>query len=417
MAHIVEQPHRPLDVVIVGAGIGGLGAAIALRRNGHRVRIFEASQIKTEIGAGVGLQRNALRILHRFGYSSDNLKAADFDGLVALDAKTGASTTLPWLIADSGENQALFCHRSDLHDELKRLATGEGEGPPALLLLGSKVTACDTEAGTITLDNEKTVQGDLVIGADGVHSIIRASILGHTVAALPSSWSCFRCLFDASGVEEIPELNWLTEGINGARSVACRDGGPLRMFFMYKCRSGSLVNFVGFYTNSKQAEPDWKPTATREEMLETFHDFHPKFLRVLDLPAHTPTLKWQLRVTPLLPTWIRGRTALLGDAAHATLPLLGQGAAMAIEDAATLGCLLSAGTTTEDVPARLEAYQTLRKERGEYVSTESVAQAEVPEKRGSYLRSREMQASMLEYDTVKAAQDYYDAHFGGVKAA
>ena len=96
-------------------------------------------------------------------------------------------------------------------------------------------------------------------------------------------------------------------------------------------------------------------------------------------------MKWQLKVTPLLPTWIRGRAALLGDAAHATLPLLGQGLAMGLEDAATLGCLLPLGTTKEDVPTRLEAYQLLRKERGEYVNTESVAQA-TPEKRGTYIR-------------------------------
>ncbi|KAJ7212863.1 hypothetical protein B0H12DRAFT_1156197 [Mycena haematopus] len=123
-------------------------------------------------------------------------------------------------------------------------------------------------------------------------------------------------------------------------------------------------------------------------------------------------MKWQLKVTPILPTWIRGRTALLGDAAHATLPLLGQGLAMGVEDAATLGCLFPLGTTKEDVPARLEAYQALRKERADYVNTESVAQASLPEKRGTYVKSREMQALVIEHDAVKVAQEYYAAHFG-----
>lgn len=166
----------------------------------------------------------------------------------------------------------------------------------------------------------------------------------------------------------------------------------------------------------------------REEILDHFKDFHPKFLRLLDLPADSPPMRWQLRAMPLLPTWIRGRAALLGDSAHATLPLLGQGAAMAFEEAATLGCLLPLGTTKEDIPARLEAYQTLSKERGEYVNVESLAQASVPEKRGSYLKCEphsflsrhllmysslapEMQARMLEYDSVKVANEYYDAHF------
>jgi salicylate hydroxylase len=175
---------------------------------------------------------------------------------------------------------------------------------------------------------------------------------------------------------------------------------------------------------------DWTPTGTVEEIREKFQEFHPKFLRLLDLSPATPILKWQLRALPDLPTWISGRVALLGDAAHATLPLLGQGAAMAIEEAGALGCLLPLGTTTEDVPARLEAYQTLRKERGEFVRAESILQAEVPAKRGSFLRcecstcgfskpllmlwpAREMQASLIEHDTIKITQEYYDAHFGG----
>ncbi|KAJ7212862.1 FAD/NAD(P)-binding domain-containing protein [Mycena haematopus] len=411
MTHPQDSP-RPLNVAIVGAGIGGLAAAVSLRRNGHHIRIFESSQIKTEVGAGIGLQRNAVRILERFGCSRENLKPVAFDGIVVFDAKTGDSTSLQWLIPRTDGTPDLSCHRSDLHDELKRLAIGEGEGPPSQLFLDSKVVACDPEAGTVTLRSGEIYQADVVIGADGVHSAVRASILDRDNTRVPGSGlSCFRCLFDASGLDEIPELAWLSEGIIGARSVAWREDGPLRMFFIYKCRSGTLVNFVGFHTDPKQGDPDWTPATTREEVLQTFHSFHPKFLRIFDLPAASPLMKWQLRVTPILPTWIRGRTALLGDAAHATLPLLGQGLAMGVEDAAALGCLFPLGTTKEDVPTRLEAYQALRKERADYVNTESVAQAR-PEKRGTYIRSREMQSVVYEHDAVKTAQEYYAAHLG-----
>ncbi|KAJ7234192.1 FAD/NAD(P)-binding domain-containing protein [Mycena haematopus] len=400
-----KDSPRPLNVTIVGAGIGGLAAAISLRRNGHHIRIFESSQIKTEVGAGIGLQRNAVRILERFGYSHENLKPVAFEGLIVFNAKTGDSTTLPWLIPRSDETR-------DLHDELKRLAIGEGEGPPAQLVLDSKVVACDPEAGTVTLRGGEIHQADVVIGADGVHSTVRANILGRDNTKTPGSGlSCFRCLFDASGLDEIPELAWLSEGISGARSIAWMEDGPWRTFVIYKCRNGTLVNFVGFYTDPKQDEPDWTPATTREEILQTFQSFHPKFLRIFDLPDASPLMKWQLRVTPILPTWIRGRAALLGDAAHATLPLLGQGLAMGVEDAATLGCLFPLGTTKEDVPARLEAYQALRKERADFVNTESVAQAR-PEKRGTYIRSREMQALVIEHDAVKVAQEYYAANFG-----
>ncbi|KAJ6507705.1 hypothetical protein C8R47DRAFT_1191724 [Mycena vitilis] len=204
-----------------------------------------------------------------------------------------------------------------------------------------------------------------------------------TLKAIASGWSSFRCLFDHSN--EFPDLGWLTEGLSGGRSVVSREAA-FRNFCIYACRGGTLMNFGGIFTDSAQNTPDLQPT--------------------------TPFLKWQLKTVPTLPTWIRGRAVLLGDAAHGTLPTLGQGAAMAIEDAATLGCLFPLGTTREDVPASFEAHQILRKARGEYVNAPSLAQAGVPEKRGTYARSREMQAAITEHDAVKVAQEYYDADFG-----
>ncbi|KAJ7472726.1 FAD/NAD(P)-binding domain-containing protein [Mycena latifolia] len=418
LSHCWMEPHPDvdsppaLDISIVGAGIGGLSAAISLRRNGHNIRIFETAPRKTEIGAGVGFQVNALRILRRLGYARENLKGTDFDGAVVFDAADGSGRQCPWLIPRPEDDHALFCARSDIHDELMRLAIGEGEGPPAQLHLDSKVVECDPEAGTVALGDGQTIHADVVIGADGIHSVVRTSILGYPQKATLTGWTCYRFLINARGLSEIPELAWFTEGLSGARHVIMR-GGTMQMLFMYPCRDGSVINFAGFYSDPDQEKPDWKPTATREEILERFQGFHPKFLRILDLPAESPIVKWQLRTVPLLPTWIRGRAALLGDSAHGTLPTLGQGGAMAIEEAAALGCLFPLGTTRDEVPARLAAYQALRKERGEYVNTESVAQAGVPEKRGEYLRSREMQATIIEHDAIKSAQEYYDVNFGG----
>jgi salicylate hydroxylase len=119
-------------------------------------------------------------------------------------------------------------------------------------------------------------------------------------------------------------------------------------------------------------------------VLRVFDDFDPKFKAFIELAPDSVAI-WDMRAMPNLPTWINGRTALLGDAAHATFPTLGQGAAMAIEEAATIGCLLPAGTTREQIPSRLAAYQELRKERGEFVCRESADQVLVMEKRALYL--------------------------------
>ncbi|KAJ6526255.1 FAD/NAD(P)-binding domain-containing protein [Mycena vulgaris] len=408
-----EESPPPLKVSVVGAGIGGLAAAIALRRNGpfgrgmyRALNVFEASEIKTEVGAGIGVQVNALRVLEHWGLSRENLKGVNYDGITTFDSKTGEGISRRWLVPGMDQNQSLLCHRSDVHDELMRLAVGEGRGPPVQLHLGSRVLECDPENGTVTLKSGEIIPADLVIGADGLHSVIRTNILDRVETAPVSGLSCFRSVFDASKLEG--DFDWFTEGVSGARSVIVKEG-EYRLLFIYPCRSGLAVNLVALYADPHQDDPDWASTGTREELLQTFHDIHPKFLAFLAL-ADSPILKWQLRVLPVLPTWIRGRAALLGDSAHATLPTLGQGAAMAIEEAGALGCLLPLGTSRGDVPSRLEAYQALRKPRGDYVNRESLAQATEPSKRGLYFRSQEVQSYLLQHDAINDAEAYYEIH-------
>ncbi|KAJ7808796.1 FAD/NAD(P)-binding domain-containing protein [Mycena olivaceomarginata] len=376
MASSLNNSYQPLNISIVGTGIGGLTAAIALRKNGHNVQIFETAEIKTEIGAAVAVQANSLRVLDHLGVSKENLKGVPGKGYDAYYL---------------GNNQlmGLFCHRSDLYEELKRLATGEGEGPPAILRLGTTVVTSDPEQGTVTLKGGEIVDADCILGADGIHS-------------------CFRVIFEMSNLLNTPELEWLHAGVTGSRIVIDREG-PFRMFLIYPCRNGAFINVVAFYPDSPEDDAAWKPTATREEFIAKFPKFHPKFLSFLDLPIHDSIHRWKFRVLPHLPTWVRGRAGLLGDAAHGTLPLLGQGTGMAVEDGGSLGFLLPAGTRREDIPARLEAYQRLRTERGEFVNTESVAQLS---KGISLVEAKEIQSYLLKYNAMKAGEECYRAYFG-----
>ncbi|KAF8176588.1 hypothetical protein K438DRAFT_1846451 [Mycena galopus ATCC 62051] len=394
-----------LQVSIVGAGIAGLTAALALRRNGHHVQIFEASEIKTEVGAALGAQVNALRVLDHLGISRENLKGVPFTMGASTNVEAGSRESQTTK-SPAGNMIGLFCHRSDLHDELKRQATGDGEGPPVDLHLGTKVLACDPDKGTISLANGEIVEADLILGADGVHSVIRTHIIGEVQKPSPVGVNCFRAIFE---VQEKPELQWVNES-SGVRAFVSKEG-PFRMLLMYPCRNKTLLNFIAFYADSPDTE-GWTPKASRQDVITKFQGFHPEeLLPVLDLPTHSEIFKWRLAVLPELPTWIRGRAAILGDAAHATLPFLAQGAAIAIEEAGSIGCLFPSGTKPQDVPERLKAYQDIRKDRGEYVRIGSVEQLKSLMNGGPFMRPH-IQAPILQYDAIKVARECYEERFG-----
>ncbi|KAJ7794223.1 hypothetical protein B0H13DRAFT_2393454 [Mycena leptocephala] len=185
-----------LHVSIVGAGIGGLAAAIALRRKGRHVQIFESTEELHEIGAAIVVPLNCQRVMENFGYSKDNLKAVIYDCNI-------------------------LCHRGAFHSELARLALDLGP-PPTLCL--------------------SIITSDLVLGADGISSAMRTSILGRLAEPISCGWSCYRSLIEMSKLEKIPELAWLHDGVSGARSVSYHGNGPFRWIFMYPCREGTLLN-------------------------------------------------------------------------------------------------------------------------------------------------------------------------------
>ncbi|KAF7296980.1 FAD/NAD(P)-binding domain-containing protein [Mycena indigotica] len=374
----------PLRISVVGAGVGGLAAATALRRSGHIVQIFEAEREFTEIGAAIIVPLNAQRVLEKLGYAVENIKPVQYLG-------------------------NLMCHRSDLLNELLRLATGAaGEGPPATLRFSSKMIACDPDAGSITLEGGEEIVSDVVIGADGIGSSIRTAILGAPVNSLSSDWTCSRALIPMAAIHANPALSWITEGIPGARIVMKRGPKPgdVNVLFLYPCRDGTLLNWAGVYSDDGHEDPEWQPASALTTLAPIYGSFQPQFRELLTLlPSEKPIPKWQMRYLPPLPTWIRGRAAILGDAAHATLPLMGQGAAIAIEDAGALGGVLPAGTKSAQVGERLNIWEKLRKERGEWVGRESVQQGKVKEKIREFYRSKDMQEFIFNHDAVKIARD------------
>ncbi|KAJ6622462.1 hypothetical protein B0H10DRAFT_1788046 [Mycena sp. CBHHK59/15] len=417
--------HTPLNISIVGAGLAGLAAAVALRRSGHQVQIFESTQELSEIGAAIVVPPNALRVLEHLGYAKENLNSVNWD--------EGHATR--WLIPsvvrcrsfqyDNSVAQlvkTVMCLRSDFHHELKRLALGPGDGIPAVLHLNSKMLTCDTDAGVLELSDGRRIQADVILGADGISSTMRTHILGNVQKSVSHGRSVYRALIPYSKFDGIPELAWLRDGASGPRLVF-NYGLPLRALFMYPCRGGEFLNITVHIDDPHHGDPDWRAEGSRAEVQAMFTEFHPQFQPLLAaLPECLP--RWQMRVVPVLPTWVHGCAALLGDAAHATLPTLGQGAAMAMEDAGALGALLPAGTKREDIPERLAAYEALRKERADYVARESVEQ-----QKGEYYWCRwrawfhshcsdfsravkDMQENLMNHDAVLTARECFKEKFG-----
>ncbi|KAF7293057.1 FAD/NAD(P)-binding domain-containing protein [Mycena indigotica] len=404
------EPTSSLRIFVVGAGIGGLAAAVALRRQGHHVEVFESSLMNREIGAAITVQANAMKVLDFLGYEVANLKGVDFLGTVRFDATGGEGITREFNYENLGR-AGWHCLRSDLHDELKRLALStDGAGRPVILHLGREVVSCNADEGSVVLRSGEIQQADLIVGADGIHSVVRTAVLGYEQKALATGLSTFRCLFDADKLKSLDDMDWYTQGLSGGRAVLA-PGERFRLLFLIPCRHGKVVNVAAHHVDDRnQDQHEWSEKATMDDVLTEFSGFHPRYLKFLE-QGQQPILRWQLRALPVLPTWIRGKALLLGDAAHATLPTIGQGAGMALEDAATIALLLPQGSKVADIPERLKAYQELRKPRGEFVNRESLEQATMPSRRGFYERSREQQLFLIGFDVIESTKKYYQDNF------
>ena len=337
-----------MRVAIVGAGIGGLTAALALRRAGLEPHVYEQASVLREVGAGIATSPNAMKVLERLGLS-DTLRAAAVISLSMdpRDWKTGEILArVP--LAEEAVNRwgAPFYHfhRADLHSIL-RTAVGDEH-----ITLGARCTSVEHDGSrpTVHFANGERVTAELVIGADGVHSAVREYVAGAD-APIWAGQVSWRGLVDGNigrdiGLEVRHHSFW----------------GPGKQFVCFYVSGGRKVNWVGnIETDDDWREESWSARGDPAEALRAFAGWHPQIEALIG--ATEDIFKWALFERPPLRCWTRGRVTLLGDAAHPMLPFMAQGGSQSIEDAWVLASCLA--ERVDDVDSALGRYFELRKER------------------------------------------------------
>ncbi|KAK2596315.1 hypothetical protein N8I77_013211 [Diaporthe amygdali] len=400
-----------LNVIIVGGGIAGFSAAISLRRAGHTVRIYERSSFNNEIGAAIHVPPNASRALLAWGLDPKGAKFVTVKSSFRANAKSlerfHVGTTESEVPVKYG-SPWFFAHRVDLHEELKRLATEpNGHGEPAEVHLRSEVVKYDADAPSITLANGETVHGDVVIAADGIHTLGVEAIIGKPNPPEPSRDAynfCYRFLIPADDIENDAETNFWNQDDDGRMKFFV---GEMKRLVSYPCRNNEVHNFVAIFHEddiSKMRKEDWQASIDKSKLLERYHDVHPRLLAVLN--KATEVKQWALLFRPPVSTWVKGRMTLAGDAAHPMLPHQGQGGAQGIEDGVVLGMVLC-NATRENVTERLLLYEKIRKSRASLMQIFSNAGQDEPE----LIQKEASQFIPLER-VPKSPEQFFDYNFG-----
>jgi salicylate hydroxylase len=354
-----------MRIAIIGAGIGGLTAALALQQRGFDVQVLEQASQLAEIGAGVQISPNGIRVLSALGLGAaiESVASEPLGKRVRL-WNTGQTWNLFDLGSISRERYGfpyLTMHRGDLHRVLVEAVRAHR---PDAITLGVRVDGLRREGGRTIVQSEgrDVADADFVIGADGVHSRVRQQLFGADQPRF-SGIVAWRGVIEARALPE-----------HLRQPYGCNWVGPGRHVIHYPMRGNTLVNLVAAVERqgARWEVESWSQRGTTEEFLADFEGWHAdvqSLIRAVEVPY-----KWALMVREPMARWSEGGVTLLGDACHPTLPFLAQGAVMAIEDGYVLARCLAASPA--DLPAALAAYEGARIERTSRIVRGSAANAE-----------------------------------------
>lgn len=335
---------KDLKITVIGAGIGGLTAALALRRQGARVTVLEQAEAISEVGAGLQITPNGVAVLKALGLADDLAWCSQrARGVVLRGHRRGDQVLRLDLDEYAAGLRYYFVHRSDLVSLLAGAARREGV---KVRLLQKAERVEPGPQPVVHLGNGAQRGSDLVVGADGLHSKTRAALNGADTPFFTGQVAWRATVPNHLGLP--PEAQVFM--------------GPGRHLVAYPLRDGRLVNLVAVQERRAWAEEDWHYKDDPAHLRAAFSRFGGTAAALLQ--AVDEVLLWGLFRHPVAARWHQGHAAILGDAAHPTLPFMAQGANLALEDAWVLARSLQ---EAPDIGSGLEAYQSRRRERAQNV--------------------------------------------------
>ncbi len=340
-----------LKIVIIGAGLGGLAAASCLMKAGFDVDIYEQAPALGEVGAGIQISANAMHVLRHIGLDQAISDIGVCPGAYVFRLHDTGEVIQEFSLSAEHERQHgapyMQLHRADLHD---LLAAKANEFKPGVVHLNKKAVGFseDDKGVEVRFADGTSASGDLLIGADGLKSVIARQIVGETPATYTG---------DAAWRATVPVERLPKEFLPRVMSVFM---GPGAHVVCYYLRAGELLNFVGIVETDELSEESWTVKLPWQMLKDRFRGWHPAVQAIIDAADKDQCYRWSLFNRSPVRNWSTRRATIMGDAAHASLPYLAQGAAMAIEDGAVLARTLRQQSTVAEA---LDLYQRNRVDR------------------------------------------------------